>query len=187
MRSGDEIRYSRRHFLKLGFFTASALAGPVSVFAGIAHETCPKRSLALYNTHTAEHLQTTYWANGRYQPDAMEKINFILRDHRSGEIKPIHPQLLDVLHQVRNKISSKKPIHIISGYRSPETNALLRRQRGGVIWKSYHLKGQAIDFRLPDCKLPRLRSIAISLKAGGVGYYPGGDFVHVDIGPVRYW
>jgi uncharacterized protein YcbK (DUF882 family) len=187
MRSRDEVKDSRRHFLKLGFFTACALAKPVSLFAGIAHETCPVRSLAFYNTHTDEHLQTTYWANGQYQPDALEKINFILRDHRYGQIKPIHPQLLDVLHHVRNKISSKKPIHIISGYRSPETNALLRRQRGGVVRKSYHLKGQAIDFRLPDCGLPRLRRIAMDLKAGGVGYYPEGDFVHVDIGPVRYW
>jgi uncharacterized protein YcbK (DUF882 family) len=187
MRFGDNFKYSRRHFLKIGFFASCALFRPVSLFAGAAHKALPERSLAFYNTHTDEYLKTVYWANRQYQPDALEQINCIFRDHRSGEIKPISPQLLDILYYVCNKSLSKKPIHIISGYRSPETNALLRRQSGGVVKKSYHLKGQAIDFCLPDCGLSRLRRIAIGLKAGGVGYYPESNFVHVDIGPVRSW
>ncbi len=187
MQPKDEIRHSRRKLLKLGFFTLCAFATPAELFAALTSKSYPERSLAFFNTHTCERLQATYWANGEYQTSALEKINFILRDHRSGEIASIHPQLLDVLYCVQNRISLWEPIHIISGYRSPETNERLRRKSSGVVQRSYHIKGQAVDFRLPGCSLSSLRRVALDLKAGGVGYYPKSGFVHLDIGPVRWW
>jgi uncharacterized protein YcbK (DUF882 family) len=187
MKAKDEIKHSRRKFLKLGFFTVCALAGPVNLFAGTPRYPRRERSLSFYNTHTHEWLRTVYWADGKYKPDALKRINFILRDHRSGSIRPIHPQLLDALHDIRARVHSDNPFHIISGYRTLETNRYLRRRSCAVASNSFHLKGEAIDFRLPDCGLHRVRHAAMNLKAGGVGFYPGSDFIHVDIGPIRFW
>jgi uncharacterized protein YcbK (DUF882 family) len=146
-----------------------------------------ERSLAFYNTHTGESLKTVYWFDGNYLPEAAEEINVILRDHRTGEIKSIAPRLLDLLFTLRGELEAKEPFHIISGYRSAATNALLRTISDGIATNSLHLDGKAADIRVPGLALSALRRAAVGLKAGGVGYYPRSDFVHVDIGRVRYW
>jgi uncharacterized protein YcbK (DUF882 family) len=125
-----------------------------------------------------------------YQPDALKEINHILRDFRVNAVKPIDPKLLDLLHELGGTLETDQPFHIISGYRSPHTNTLLRERGGvgtGVASRSLHMEGKAIDIRIPGVKLDHLRGAARSLKLGGVGFYPSSNFVHVDTGRVRYW
>jgi uncharacterized protein YcbK (DUF882 family) len=117
----------------------------------------------------------------------LDDLNYILRDHRTGEIKPIATQLLDLIHALSEKLCARRPFHIISGYRCQATNDLLRRRGRGVARNSLHLQGKAVDIRLPGCDLSVLRESAMGLRGGGVGYYPRPSFVHVDIGTVRYW
>jgi uncharacterized protein YcbK (DUF882 family) len=147
----------------------------------------PERSLAFYNTHTGESLNTVYWVKGKYLPDALEAVDYILRDHRTDETITMEPELLDLLFTIRQQIECPYSFHIISAYRSPATNAYLRRRRRGVAEHSLHIEGKAVDLRIPgyDCAL--LRRAAIELQGGGVGYYPRSDFIHLDVGPIRYW
>ena len=147
----------------------------------------PKRILFLFNTHTGQKLDVCYYAQGQYQPEALKKINCILRDHRTEEIKPIHKGLLNLLHSMSMTLDRPTRLHIISGYRSPETNAMLRKKTKAVAKNSLHMKGKAADIRVPDCDTKRLSNICMKLQAGGVGYYPESDFVHVDTGDVRCW
>jgi uncharacterized protein YcbK (DUF882 family) len=143
--------------------------------------------LAFFNTHTGERLEACYCTAGRYDPRALKDINHILRDHRTGEVGAVAPDLLDLLHRLCRCFQTPRPFHIISGYRSPETNAALHRQNRGVASQSLHMVGQAIDIRVPGIETGELKTLAIGLAAGGVGYYPRSDFVHVDIGRVRSW
>ncbi|MEZ5566671.1 MAG: DUF882 domain-containing protein [Gammaproteobacteria bacterium] len=145
------------------------------------------RTLGFFHTHTSEKLDIVYSDNGHYLPDALQEINHLLRDFRSGDIHVIDPALLDMLHQVRVSTGSKARFEVISGYRSPATNAMLARTRGGVADHSLHLNGQAIDVRLPGVATQQLQRAALALNAGGVGYYPASDFVHIDTGRVRRW
>jgi len=178
---------SRRRFVKLVVFSGLTMFSPGSVLAAIRDCTTPERSLSLYNPNTRESLETVYWVNGEYVRKALADINYIMRDRRTGEIKPIDPRLLDVLFSIRTELNTQRTFHVISGYRSPETNALLRRCGKGAARKSYHLQGKAVDIRLAGWRLSALRRAAYKLKKGGVGYYPCSRFVHVDVGPVRYW
>jgi uncharacterized protein YcbK (DUF882 family) len=178
---------SRRHFVKLAVFSGLAVFSPGSVLAAIGDSRAPERSLSLYNPNTRESLDTVYWENGNYVPKALAEIDHIMRDRRTGEIKSIDPRLLDLLCSIRTELNTQRPFHIISGYRSPETNALLRRCGKGAARKSFHLQGKAVDIRLAGWRLSALRRTAYKLKKGGVGYYPCSRFVHVDVGPVRYW
>jgi len=179
---------SRRSFLKTGLLATAGLALPVSSFARVADSLTPEKNLSFYNTHTGEKLKkATYWAQGEYIPGTLDEINYILRDFRADEIKPIDPQLLDLLHGLSRKLATNKPFHIISGFRSPATNSFLRRQSQGVAKHSLHMEGKAIDIRMPGCDLTTLHRAAKALKRGGVGLYPASDFVHVDTGRVRYW
>lgn len=146
-----------------------------------------RRSLAFYNIHTDEHLRICYFEQGRYLPSALSDINYILRDFRTDTIKAIDPHLLDLLHTINDRIGSRETFHVISGYRTPATNALLRRESTGVAQHSLHVKAKAIDIRLPGYSTRRLRNLCVSLRAGGVGYYPRSDFVHVDTGRFRTW
>jgi uncharacterized protein YcbK (DUF882 family) len=156
----------------------------------MAAATAGNRELSFFNTHTGETLTSLYCCGDRYQPAALAKINHILRDHRANEVKEIDLHLLDLLYKLGGELQTSKPYHVISGYRSPATNTLLRTKGGahtGVASKSLHLVGKAIDIRIPDVPLGELRRAAVSLKGGGVGYYPDLNFVHVDVGRVRYW
>jgi uncharacterized protein YcbK (DUF882 family) len=181
----------RRQFLALGAAACAGVLLPRAAEAA-AGSLAPARlrSLAFFNTHTDERLSVAYARGREYQPAALDKINFILRDFRVNEVKPIDPALLDLLHTLHGDLESDQPIHIISGYRSPKTNAMLRSQGGldsGVASGSLHMAGKAIDIRMPGVPLATLRDAARALKRGGVGFYPSSNFVHVDTGRVRHW
>jgi uncharacterized protein YcbK (DUF882 family) len=177
----------RRDFLKLGVGVTGALLSPISALAAFDSRSKPFKNLAFYNTHTHERLHVCFYRNGKYDPGALKKINYILRDHRIGKIKAIDTQLLDLLHVISIETKAQKPFHVISGYRSPATNRKLRKLSTGVASKSLHMQGKAIDIRIPGLNTQRLRKVAVKMKGGGVGYYPKSDFVHVDVGRVRYW
>ena len=183
----EDKALSRRHFLKVGVMAILASISPRLGFATMDEPPSPHKSLSFYETHTGESLETTYWAEGKYRSEALADINHILRDYRTGEAKAIDTRLLDLLFAIRLKVRTQQPFHVISGYRSPKTNALLRKCGRGVARNSLHMCGQAVDIRLPGCALTLLRRMAIDLKGGGVGYYPRPNFVHIDIGRVRYW
>ncbi len=145
------------------------------------------KSLYFYNSHTNERLKTAYWQDGKYIPDALAEINHIFRDHYNGLVKPIDTKLLNLLFALKENLKTPEPFHLISGYRSPQTNDLLRNRSGGVAKKSLHMLGMAADIYLPGYSLSKLRLAAVELRAGGVGYYPRSGFIHVDVGRVRYW
>ena len=178
---------SRRTFFKLGAIAAATAILPRAAFGSGARMSVAEKSLAFYNTHTGEKLKAIYWAEGEYFPDSLREINHILRDPRNNEVHDIDTQLLDLLFAIRQEIDTSQPFHVISGYRSAETNAFLRAHSTGVAENSLHLVGKAIDIRSPGRDLRNLHKVATALKAGGVGYYPKSDFVHVDVGRVRYW
>lgn len=145
------------------------------------------RTLGFLSTHTGERLRATYWADGRYESEALSEINHVLRDHRTGDVKEMDVALLDLLNELQGHLRVGEPFHVISGYRSPATNALLAAESNGVARNSLHLAGRAIDIRLPGIPLAQLRKAALGLHQGGVGYYPSLDFVHVDTGRIRFW
>ena len=147
------------------------------------------RALSFDNIHTGERLELEYWREGAYLPEALSAVNRILRDFRTGDIRPIAPQLLDLLYGLRGTLETRAPVSVISGYRSPATNAMLRgeREHSGVAAKSLHMQGMAIDIRITGRSLASIHSAALAMRGGGVGYYPVSDFVHVDVGRVRTW
>ena len=177
----------RRQFFKLGIAAMVALLNPLPVWAASDNRLKQPKLLDFYNTHTNEKLQICYCRNGKYDHEALQKIDYILRDHRSNRIKTIDIRLLDLLHTIALQAKSQTPFHVISGYRSPETNTMLRKNGRAVASKSMHMLGKAIDIRLPAINTRRLRDIAVKTKGGGVGYYAKSDFIHVDVGRVRYW
>ena len=177
----------RRRFLSLaGLAGASLLVGGRSAFADAMP--AGRRTLSFVNTHTAERVtEAVYWADGRYVADGLAAIDRVLRDHRTGEVITIDRGLLDVLHALRLDLGTRKPFHVISCYRSPKTNAGLRAAGRAVAEKSLHMLGKAADVRIPGVALDDLHRAAVARKAGGVGYYSGPSFVHVDVGRIRYW
>ncbi|MEZ5962116.1 MAG: DUF882 domain-containing protein [Hyphomonadaceae bacterium] len=189
---------NRRNFLQ----AAGSAAVNVALLGGVganilmpAYATPPAspvrassaRRLAFVNTHTGDTFADVYWENGNYVPDAMAAINNVMRDHRSGDVHAIDPRLLDQLHTLGGLVEASSPFQIISGYRSPATNAALHARSDGVATRSLHMDGRAIDIRVRGVDLTRLRDAAIGMNAGGVGYYEGSDFIHVDTGRVRRW
>lgn len=174
---------SRRLFLTAATTAVPLLATPVSALAN-AFE---RRSVSFLHTHTGEKLNTTYFASGSYVPASLGDVNRFLRDFRTGEVATIDPGLLDILHDLKVLADRDSTFEIISGYRSPHTNAALRAKSGGVAEKSLHVHGKALDIRLTGFPTKKLRDLALSLKRGGVGYYASSDFIHVDTGRVRFW
>ena len=141
----------------------------------------------VHNLHTGESLKAVYFENGRYVPDAMSELMKVLRDWRNGEEHLMDPRLFDVMHALRGKLDTQQAFQIISGYRSPETNAAMHERSHQVASNSQHTQGKASDVRIEGVDLSRLHGAALDLAAGGVGYYPVSNFVHVDVGPVRQW
>lgn len=184
--AGDIGSISRRRFLRIGALAAAQLAVPAVAMAGIRF-VAKRRSLSFYNLHTGESLQTTYWADGSYFPEELARVNYIMRDFRANEIKPIDRNLLDLLVRLHQKLGTSQPFQIISGYRSAKTNAMLHANSEGVAVHSLHIDGKAIDIHVEGRSLETLRAAALSLQAGGVGYYPTTGFVHCDTGRVRWW
>lgn len=173
---------ARRAFLRRTGATLLA-AGPVAAWASAAE--C--RSLSFVHTHTGETLSCVYFAAGSYEPATLERVNHFLRDFRTGDVHPIDPGVLDILFALRVRADRDDPFHVISGYRSPKTNAMLRGRSRGVAEHSLHMQGRAIDVRLPGFPTRALRGLALDMRRGGVGYYPASDFVHLDTGRIRSW
>ena len=180
-------KLNRRRFLLYGTVAAVNCMLPASIRAAVERVSSPERNLSFYSIHTHERLSICYYRQGTYQPEALNQINHILRDHRTNEIKPIDTRVLNILHDIASGLWSRSPFHVISGYRSPATNAMLRSVCKKVAPRSLHTKGKAIDIRLPGCDTQKLRRFAINLRKGGVGYYKRTDFVHLDLGKVRNW
>jgi uncharacterized protein YcbK (DUF882 family) len=178
------MRLNRRHFLRA---TGALMISGDAKRAGAYSSTGSSRRLGFECTHTGDFLDVEYWADGRYVPESMAAIDHVLRDFRTGEVHPIDLNLLDLLHSLRSNLDSREPFHVISGYRSPATNGALRSKSGGVATKSLHMRGMAIDIRLPGRDITDVHRASLELRAGGVGYYPTLDFVHVDVGRVRRW
>ena len=180
----DPGRVSRRTCLRaFGAACAGAFVMPVEALAaGVS-----TRSLSFVHTHTHERLTVPYFADGTYLPEGLSTLNSFLKDFRTGDEHPIDPALYDILNDLRLATGTKSPFHVISAYRSPHTNAMLRENGRGVATGSLHWQGRAIDVRLAAVGSASLRDAAVELQRGGVGYYRGPDFVHVDTGRVRRW
>lgn len=178
---------TRRKILKAGL---AGFGGLVAAAAGVlpasARETIGY-TISIKNAHTGEVFNGVYRVGGYYVPRAFRQINHIMRDHYNGDLHPIDPRLVDVLAKLQKRCACSEPLTILSGYRSPNTNAMLRKVSHNVARNSFHMKGQAADIRVPGTGVGQVRQVAMSLNAGGVGYYPRAAFVHVDTGDVRHW
>ena len=179
---------NRRLFLRHAVTLAAAgVAAPVTARAAVLAGPQARR-LALEHTHTGERLELLYALGDAYVPAALQTLNHFLRDHYTGEVGVIDPELFDLLYRLRTELGARNSFQVISGYRCPATNGMLKATRGGgVARRSLHMDGKAIDIRLPGVPIAQLRDAALSLGAGGVGYYPRDQFVHVDTGRVRSW
>ncbi len=168
----------------LALSTNTLMAAPAITGKASAAST---RTLAFTNLNTGDSGKFLYWENGQYIPKALHDISHGLRDPRSGQVHPISPELIDLVVQLGQKLNTSVPVQIVSAFRSQETNDEMASKSRGVARHSYHLDGMAIDLRVPGRGLGQVRGAALQLAAGGVGYYPRSNFVHVDIGPVRRW
>ncbi len=175
----------RRAVLRLAAL-AAGLPWARRLAAQDAPETEP-RALAFRNLHTGEAVDVIYRADGQLDQGALREIDWVLRDFRTGEARQVDRRLLDLLWRLRSALDTTEPYEVISGYRSPTTNAMLRREGRGVSRGSLHMQARAIDVRVPDRPLTALRDAALALRLGGVGYYAASNFVHVDVGRVRFW
>lgn len=173
---------SRRKMLAFaGAALASAAARPALASPSIVYF----RRLSLYNVNTGESYSSVFWANDYYIPQALRSLDWALRDFHTNTTHPIDPRLLDLLVALQQKLDVDEPFLLTSGYRTPETNARLVAE--GAAINSLHMQGQAADISLRSRSLGQLHNAALSLRGGGVGYYPAHDFIHVDVGPVRTW
>jgi uncharacterized protein YcbK (DUF882 family) len=178
---------SRRRFLKgLACGSVLAIGSPKLVQAAFSGFSAHK-TLALEHHHTGETLKLTYYEQGRYIYGAMDEISYFLRDYHNGAVHSVDPALLDQLYDVKLLLGTSKPFHIVSGYRSPGTNASLRRHSRGVARQSLHMEGRAVDVRMEGVSARTIRNAALSLYRGGVGFYPRSNFVHLDTGDIRAW
>ncbi len=184
----DQFAPARRRFLRHTARLAAAAALP-ALLAPAARAAVPDaRGLALVHTHTHEKIDLVYADGDRYVPEALGALNRFLRDHYTGDVGLMDPQIFELLHRVQRVLGSGLTFEVISGYRCPATNSHLRQTRGGgVASHSLHMEGRAIDVRLSGVPLADLHKVALSLRAGGVGFYPREQFVHLDTGRVRNW
>lgn len=177
----------RRRFLQLLAVGSVAAAGFPKISAAAPTRNFSPRELAFQNTHTGEKVSLTYFEQGQYLTEALQEIDNVFRDHRTGDVHPIDPNLLNLLYKLQETLQVNKPFSIISGYRSPLSNDELHSHSSGVAKNSLHMQGKAVDIRIEGVDTRYIREAAMSLQQGGVGYYPSSDFVHVDTGMIRYW
>jgi len=166
---------------------ARAPATPIAAPAVRTRAAADARRLFLHNLHTGDVVKTTYWADGRYVDGALDEARHALRDWRNGQQHDMDPGLFDIFHDLSTRLETDRPFQIISGYRSPATNAVMHEKSAGVASHSLHMQGMATDIRIEGVALTHLRSAALDLRRGGVGFYPQSNFVHVDTGRVRQW
>lgn len=193
--NADTVCSNRRNFLGMGAIaTLGALVLPAfsndvmaAAFQAGTVSGGSSRRVSFRNTHTNESFSGVYRIGNKYLPDAFDRINYVLRDHRTGESFPIDPRVMDIIYSVHQMTGNHAPYDVLSGYRCPQSNAGLRKASSGVAKNSLHMTGQAIDLRMPNYSTSKLRDLAKSLRAGGVGYYSRSNFVHMDSGDVRYW
>lgn len=181
---------TRRQVLQVGLAASALLLAPWNAWAKVGKmiTDLPERTVNLYNVNTGELLSRfIYWQDGNYIKEALDEISYLLRDHRTDEVKSIDPLVIDQLFTLGLTFETLQPFEIISGYRTVETNTELRHRSRRVAKHSLHIEGRAIDLRLPGVSIKQLRAAALSLHNGGVGYYPKRSFVHIDSGPVRHW
>ncbi|MBS1206639.1 MAG: hypothetical protein H6R25_3538 [Proteobacteria bacterium] len=181
----DKFDANRRKLLALGGVALGAAMLPTRAFATLS--TPRPRILTLNNLNTGESIKAEFFDGRGYIQDELAKLNHFFRDYRANKIKTIDPQLFDHIFRLQVLLGTRKPVQLISGYRSVDTNNELRAHSRGVAKQSYHTKGQAMDFHIEGISLSNIRKAALSLRAGGVGYYPSSNFVHIDTGPVRHW
>ncbi|MFP4098431.1 MAG: YcbK family protein [Alphaproteobacteria bacterium] len=183
------MKLSRREFVKYGCAGIAGASIPFLTSRKVlaAAGDMGTWKIAFHNAHTDESFSGVYRVGDKYLPEAFERMNYVLRDFRTDEVFPMDPHVIDIICMIQKKTGTHRPLHILSGYRSPKTNAMLGEKSRGVASNSFHMYGQAIDIRLPGYSTRRLRDVARSLQAGGVGYYPRSSFVHVDTGDVRSW
>jgi uncharacterized protein YcbK (DUF882 family) len=174
-----------RRVKRFRFIFAWPLLAMVPPLAG--EPSSSDRNLSFYHTHTSQSLTITYFEDGKYVDAALDELNRFLADFRTGDEIEMDPGVFDILYEIQRASGSTGTFEVISAYRSPATNEMLRGRSGGVARNSQHLLGKAIDVRLTDLDTAELRDIALSLGRGGVGYYQDSDFVHVDTGRVRQW
>jgi uncharacterized protein YcbK (DUF882 family) len=181
------INKARRKFVNFSLAgTALFASGVMSILPASARQTIG-HEISIRNAHTGEKFQGVYRIGSYYVPSAFRRINRVLRDHRTGDIHPIDPELIDTVSRIQRDCRCGTAVDILSGYRSPKTNNMLRRNTDGVARNSYHMKGQAADIRVPGSSTKKVRNAARALRVGGVGYYPRSGFIHVDTGDVRTW
>jgi uncharacterized protein YcbK (DUF882 family) len=181
---------TRRQVLQVGLAASAMLLTPWQVWAKVGKSLAdlPERTISLYNTHTGELLSKfVYWQDGNYIKDALDEISFLLRDHRNDEVLEFDPIVIDQAFSLSRKFKTAQPFEIFSAYRTEESNLELRNKSRRVAKHSLHIEGRALDLRLPGVPISQLRAAAITLRQGGVGYYPKSGFVHIDSGPVRSW
>lgn len=181
----DKFDANRRRLLVLGSMALGAALLPTKAFATLS--TPQPRILTLNNLHTGEKLKAEFFDGKGYIQDELARLNHFFRDYRANKIKPIDPRLFDQLYRLQGLLGTNNHVQLISGYRSLDTNNELRAHTRGVAKKSYHTKGQAMDFHIEGIPLSNVRKAALSLRSGGVGYYPRSNFVHIDTGPSRHW
>lgn len=181
--SEADIIVERRRFLR--HWGVGLMFGALLPFESVL--AASRREISLRNTHTDEQLRLCYFRDGGLVHEACQRLNHLLRDHRTGDVHPIDARLFDLVYAVQTRLGHRGTVEIISGYRSPATNARLHANSSGVARVSQHTFGKALDIRLSGMDTTRVRDAALSLAAGGVGYYAADDFVHLDTGRVRRW
>ncbi|MCU5775041.1 YcbK family protein [Erwiniaceae bacterium BAC15a-03b] len=181
----DKFDSHRRKLLAFGGAALGLSLLPGQAFATLS--TPRPRVLTLNNLHTGETLKTEFFNGTSYDKDELSRLNHFFRDYRANKVKSIDPKLFDQLYRLQAMLETRKPVQLISGYRSRATNNELRAHSRGVAKHSYHTLGQAMDFHIEGISLSNVRKAALKMRAGGVGYYPSSDFVHIDTGPLRNW
>ena len=184
----DLNKINRRDILKLG--VAGVVGSLMPLFPSknaYAISNFASWKVSFRNAHTGESFSGVYRVGDKYLPEAFDRMNYVLRDFRTNEVFPMDPRVIDIVKVLQERTKADGPIEVLSGYRSPKTNSMLRNASSGVAKNSFHMYGQAMDIRMPGYNTRRLRDAARKLKSGGVGYYPKSDFVHVDTGKVRSW
>ena len=174
--------FSRRQVLQMGGVVIASSLSPTPSWSHHA-----SRSLKLHNALTRENVEVEYWVGGEFVPEALKELNHFLRDPHNGKVTEIDPRLYHLIFDIAGKLGAKGIINIMSGYRSPVTNDRLRRRNSAAAKGSFHVKGKAVDIRIPGYSTNAVRRVAVELQQGGVGYYPRSKYVHIDTGPVRSW